>query len=397
MPTTLTDKFCRSTPCPQRSAKLYRDTKTPGLALRLTAGGSRSFVFCYSAPDGREKRRTLGAYGTWSLGAARKEAKALRRLVDLGQDPFEERDARRHGLTINQLYHWYRDGELTRLAERTQENVRHAFEKQIMPRLGKNKLVASLQRDDVQQLVDQISKSNGPVAANRMHSHFRKALNLAVAAGMVEENPAAKSIRRNPEHNRERYLCQSEIKRLLKAVSSHRSRPAAAAIMLLLLTGARKSEILSMKWADVDLDEARWIKPASQTKQRRPHHVPLSSEAIELLKDVRKDAATSPFVFPGRGLSGHRSSIKKDWEEVRAAAGIEDCRLHDLRHTFASLAVSNGVSLEFVGALLGHSQATTTHRYAHLHDGPLRQTVNDIGGLITGVSPPLPDATSEDD
>lgn len=386
MPTPLSDKFCRSAPTPAHGAKLYRDSNTPGLALRITAAGNRSFVFCYSAPDGREKRRTLGAYGTWSLGAARQEAKILRRSVDRGDDPFEERDARRTGLTIGQLWEWYEAGELTRLSERTQENVRHAFEKQILPRLGKAKRVSSVARDDVQQLVNQVTKSNGPVAANRMHSHLRKALNLALADDLIEDNPAAKSIRRNREEHRERYLSQTEIDRLMKALAAHRSKPAAAAIMLLLFTGARKSEVLSMEWSHLDLDSGRWIKPASQTKQRRTHHVPLSTDVVATLRELRKTGFESRYVFPGRGNESHRACIKKDWDQVRSAAGIEDCRLHDLRHTFASIAISNGVPVEFVGALLGHSQASTTKRYAHLHDEPLRRTVNDIGKIIGGGS-----------
>ncbi len=388
MPLSLSDKFCRTAPKPASGAKLHRDTNAPGLALRITASGSRSFVFCYSAPDGREKRRTIGAYGTWSLGAARQEAKVLRRAVDRGEDPFEERDARRTGVTLGQLWEWYREGELTRLSVRTQENVRHAFEKQILPRLGKAKRASAIGRESVQQLLDQVTKANGPVAANRMHSHLRKALNLAVAEGMIEENPAAKAIRRNREEHRERYLSQAEIRRLVKVLATHRSRPAATAIMLLLLTGARKSEVLSMEWSHLDLDTGRWAKPASQTKQRRSHHVPLSADVLAILRELHEARHGDRYVFPGRGNMSHRTCIKKDWDQVRTAAEIEDCRLHDLRHTFASVAISSGVSMEFVGALLGHTQASTTKRYAHLHDQPLRRTVNEIGKIMGGRESP---------
>lgn len=381
----LNDKFCKNVSPPSSGSKLYRDGKTKGLALRVTAAGSRSFVFCYMSPIGRERRKTIGSIEVWSLTAARKEAKDLRRCVDRGDDPFAIRDKQSQGLKLGELWSWYAENELYRLGARTRENVTNAFEKQILPLIGKWTLIETLQRSDVQRLIDRVSERNGPVAANRMHSHFRRALNLAMAAGMIEENPAAGPLRRNHETHRERYLDNAEIERLVQVLAAHRARDAADAILLLLLTGARKTEVLSMEWQHIDLDSGRWLKPAERTKQRRLHVVPLSGHARDLLL-ARRDKASSRFVFPGRESGAHRTSIKKVWEEVRELAGLGNCRIHDLRHTFASMAVSQGCSLEAIGALLGHSQTSTTQRYAHLHDEPLRRMVENIGDAFSGTS-----------
>ena len=156
------------------------------------------------------------------------------------------------------------------------------------------------------------------------------------------------------------------------ALSQHQNGLAADAIKLLLLTGARRSEVLGMRWDEIDLEARIWIKPPSRTKQKRMHRVPLSGSVMELLAQLRDGAKGEEFVFPGTGSSGHLADIKRSWASVCAEAGIVNCRLNDLRHSFASLIVSNGGSLETIGGLLGHSQTQTTKRYAHLFDATLR-------------------------
>jgi integrase len=215
---------------------------------------------------------------------------------------------------------------------------------------------------------------------------------LAVKWHMRPDNPA-KGIERNKEYHRRRYLSGDELVRLTKALSKHPNKEAADAIRLLLLTGARRGEVLSMKWADIE--DGVWSKPPSSTKQKDHHQVPLSAPALQLLAHIRKhQRPRAGFVFPSHGASGHLVEIKKSWWQITKAAGIEGLRLHDLRHSYASQLVSGGASLPLIGALLGHSNPLTTARYAHLFHDPLRAATEKVGAVITAagkpVKPPTP-------
>jgi integrase len=162
--------------------------------------------------------------------------------------------------------------------------------------------------------------------------------------------------------------------------------PGAVAVKLLMLTGARRGEVLSMRWRDVDLASGIWIKPPSRTKQRRVHRVPLSQEAVETLRSQKASSGGHDFVFPSGGRQGHMVAIKRVWSKLCRVAAIESCRLHDLRHSFASVIVSNGGNLELIGGMLGHSQPSTTKRYAHLYDTPMREAAELVSRTVSGRS-----------
>jgi len=141
-------------------------------------------------------------------------------------------------------------------------------------------------------------------------------------------------------------------------------------------------EVLSMRWENIDFERGVWGKPAAATKQKRDHHVPLTAEAMALL-EARRKATNGDWVFPARySPTGHLTSIRVFWSQVCKRAGIPDCHIHDLRHTFASLAARQGVSLQVVGGLLGHSDHKTTNRYLHLYDGPLRAAVKAVAEVV---------------
>ena len=169
---------------------------------------------------------------------------------------------------------------------------------------------------------------------------------------------------------------------MLVAVSHLDDREAAAAILLLLLTGARMNELLQATWEQFDLDDdGIWVKPASNTKQKRVHRIPLNTRAVAMLKQLRRLADPDQrLVFPTRARVGN---IRTAWEQVRREARLADVRIHDLRHSYASLLINNGVTLYEVGALLGHSDVTTTSRYAHLTDATLRRATEKAGRALT--------------
>jgi integrase len=216
--------------------------------------------------------------------------------------------------------------------------------------------------------------------ANRVIALMSKMLNLAIRWQWVERNEAG-FVERNPEQPRERFLADREYGQLLRAIGASKNVLAAKAIHLLLLTGARRSEVLSARWDQFDLEKGVWRKPAATTKQNRLHQVPLSQEAVELICSLPRDGE-QPHLFPSGSKVGHLTDVKKTWGAIRREAGIGDMRLHDLRHAFASTVVSSGYSLPVVGALLGHTQPQTTARYAHLVDDKLREATNRAAGSI---------------
>jgi integrase len=151
------------------------------------------------------------------------------------------------------------------------------------------------------------------------------------------------------------------------------------------LTGARRGEVQAARWRQFDIEAGTWTKPGATTKQKTEHRVPLSAPARQLLVELRAEAALdADYVFPSHGERGHRVELKKDWAALCKAAEITDARIHDLRHTYASLLASAGLSLPIIGALLGHTQPATTARYAHLLDDPLKAATERVGAILSG-------------
>ena len=155
----------------------------------------------------------------------------------------------------------------------------------------------------------------------------------------------------------------------------------ANAIRFLLLTGARRGEVLQAEWGQFDLSSGVWTKPSAHTKQKREHRVPLSEAAIELLEKIRRET-NGQFVFPGRKPGAALAELKRSWQTIRRRANLENVRLHDLRHTYASILASSGMSLPIIGALLGHTQTSTTERYSHLQDDPLREATERVANVL---------------
>jgi integrase len=228
-----------------------------------------------------------------------------------------------------------------------------------------------------------ITDHGTPVRANRALILLSKLFTLAVRWQMRDDNPVA-GIERNHEEPRHRYLAGDEMERLAAALAGLRNQHAANAIRLLLLTGARRTEVLAATWDQFDLDAGVWTKPSSHTKQKKLHRIPLSTPAVALLDAMRVEAGRSPYLFHGRGAKGHLAGIQKSWVTVCQAAGIADAHLHDLRHSYASALASGGQSLPVIGALLGHTQAQTTQRYSHLIDDALREATDKAATVITG-------------
>jgi len=207
-------------------------------------------------------------------------------------------------------------------------------------------------------------------------------LALAVMWKMRPDNPC-RGVERNGEDKRQRYATAAEVKRLSKALAEHDDRDAADIFTILLLTGARRGEVLKARWNDFDLDKGVWTKPGATTKIRTTHVVPLSAAVIALLSSREK---ISEFVFAGR-VGGHRVEIKANWRRICKAAKINGLRVHDLRHSYASALVNAGASLPLIGSMLGHAQASTTLRYSHLLDATQRQAAEQVAAEMLSAPP----------
>ncbi len=372
----LTDRMVKSMELPKQGNRIAYDGQLAGFGIRATPNGRKSFILNYRF-EGRERRITIGRYPEWTVVAARKRAQELRLLIGTGTDPLAKRETKRAAPTIRDVFHRYDRDYIPRLSKDVATDYRKKFEKYILPAMGAEK-VEDVTFSDCERLHRQVSM-HSPIAANRMIAILRRALNLAISWDWLERNPA-KGIEFNPERARETYLSPAQIRDLLEALDRHPERASADAIKLMLFTGCRRGEALGARWDQFDEALRIWTKPAATTKQRRIHRVPVSPPVTQLLKD-RKRLASSQYVFPGKE-GQPLTRVKRTWATVRKQAKLDGVRMHDLRHTFASIAVSQGQSLPIIGAMLGHTQTQTTARYAHLFDDPLMAAVKSVSEVL---------------
>jgi integrase len=381
----LTDKIIRALETPDKGNRITYDVGLPGFGIRVTMAGAKSFVLNYRRKtDGLERRFTIGTFPAWSVTAAREEAKRLKRDVDGGGDPVGKFKAEREAPTVAVLCARFEAEHLPRLRPATAQMYRGLIKNEVVPALGRMK-VAAVEFADIDRLHRSVSR-RAPYLANRLLALLSKMFALAVLWN-IRSNSPVRGVQRNQEIKRKRYLSGDELNRLTKALATYHNVEVTDAIRLLLLTGARKSEVLSATWSQFDFGAGTWTKPGATTKQKTDHIVPLSAPARQLLAHVRERNKSAKFVFPGPGPSGHRTNLKRDWERICRKADIVGLRVHDLRHSFAAQLASAGVGINVVGALLGHTQPSTTSRYAHLFDDTLRAATERVGAIITGAQP----------
>jgi integrase len=402
----LNDTIVKALPKPSSGNKITYDGEVKGFGVRVTSGGSRSFILNYRTRSGRERRYTIGQFPEWKTGAARQEASNLKKTIDRGEDPLALVEADRGAKTVGDMARRFTEEHLPKTRPSTAKNYTLLLEKFILPVLRHHK-VAEVTYADIDDLHRKVTKGGAPYQANRSIAVLSKMFSLAMRWQWRPDNPA-KGIERNPEEKRHRYLSPAELAKLTEALGGAEDQQAANIIRLLLLTGARSGEVMAARWEQFDLKGGVWTKPGSTTKQKTLHRVPLSAPARLLLVDIRaaaeaeatkKGKAVSSFIFPGRG-SEHRAEIKYAWHDLCVAAGVvtvetvkdakgreritvkPSARIHDLRHTYASVLASAGLSLPIIGALLGHSQPATTARYSHLMDDPLRAATERAGAIV---------------
>ncbi len=387
--------------------RIFWDSDILGFGLRVSAIGRITYILQYRI-EGRQRRFKIGSHGSpWTPELARQEAKRLLGCVATGDDPQRVKFDERAELSVAQVCDLYlAEGLLTR-KQTSIASARADIEHHIKPLLGMHR-VSSLTRADLEGLLRDVAAGKtvrtvkqgprrlarvrgGKGAANSTLTTMSAALGFAVTRKLRADNPAI-GIRKFPSRKIERFLSPVELARLGQVLAGAASLGvespfALAAIRLLMLTGCRKNEILTLKRIHVDHYHRCLRLPDSKTGSKIVHMGMAAMRVIAAVPVV----AGNPYLLPGRSDGTHVTDLQACWERVRAAAGLEDVRIHDLRHSFASVGAASGDSMLIIGALLGHSSPKTTARYTHLSDHPLKSAADRISEEIARFLDPHAD------
>ena len=358
------------------------DDDIPGLGLRVLPSGRKGYVVQYRAGR-RSRRMSLGPSSVLTCEQARTRAITIIAAAKNGEDPAAERDAGRKAITIKELSERFdREHISLRVKPSTAKEYRRNLERFILPALGRL-TVTGITRADVAKFHHDLRHI--PYQANRCLEVVSKMFNLAELWGLRPDgsNPR-KHIKKYPEEKRERFLSAAELRRVGEVlremeVEGVELPSAILAVRLLILTGCRLNEIMTLKWEYVDFTDTALHLPDSKTGAKVVH---LGQPAIELLKAAERIEDNS-WVVTGTLEGKHLSDLQPFWQRVRARAGLKDARIHDLRHTFASTAVAAGQGLLMIGKLLGHTQVQTTARYAHLAAEPVQLAANAVAESLS--------------
>ena len=351
------------------------DSRMPGLGVRVRPSGGKSWVLLRAAADG-SRRTTLGPVSAMGVEEARRECHARR------ASPEPEPAPRRTVPLFRDFVEGeWREVQFERCKPSTRKGYRSLLDARLLPAFGPKPLDRIAQAD-VRRWFDAFSRT-APGNANHALALLRQIMNFAGAHGHVGANPA-RGIKPNPRPALTRFLSREEVERLhaaldREAAKGNRFRQQADIVRLLLLTGCRRGEIVELRRSEVHGDMLVLV----DTKTG-PRKIPLGTEARRIL--ARQPRAESPYVFPSpRDPSRPRGRVLPLWERVRREVGIEDVRLHDLRHTHASHAVMNGVPVPVVSRMLGHSNTRMTLRYAHLGDRDIEAAAERVGREIAAL------------
>ena len=395
----LTNRLAKSLPpIPGTIQRIFDTDKqhSPrGLLLRITPNGARVWALQYRVKDsGRQREVTIGEVKSWTLAEARARGHELRRLIDTGGDPLAAQQIKAAAPTVDELWARFEAEALPSRAPRTRDEYRAQARDWILPALGRLK-VAAVRREDIEKLHRKITEAGKERRANSVKSLCSLIFVQASAWGIRADNSnPCQHVKGNREHPRRRYLDdeKGELARLEAALEEWRpKRPDSVDIIeLSMLTGARRGEILGMRWSDLDLGRAVWHQRPESNKQRDWHSPALPTRAVEILARRKAERVVrtlvklreDDFVFSGGNSKTAANRFEKDWYLIRATAGLNDLRFHDIRHSVASWLISANLNLDVVGQVLGHKKAATSRRYAHLHDAARRQAAAIIGAKV---------------
>ncbi len=362
---------------------IFYDTDLTGFGLKASPTGALSFVVEYRPGAGgrsvSKRRMVIGTPKNLTPEEARNQASGILARVRLGHDPAAERSNAQKAETISELLTSFMDDHIrAKRKSRTAKLFQSYIDNHIEPALGTRK-APSLTRADIGRFHKAIGKTK-PVTANRVLALIGAAYSYGLRAGHLPDHMAnpASGIEKFREQVRERFLSEAELLRLGEAIRriTNIGPHAAAALRLLIFTGARLREILDLRWDHVDLQRGLLFLPNSKTGKKT---IVLGAAALAVLENLPR---VGNFVIAGTDNERPRADLQRPWGLVSRRANLAGLRLHDLRHSFASVGAGSGFGLPVIGKLLGHSNSKTTERYAHLAADPLRRASDAISGSI---------------
>lgn len=352
---------------------VYHDKKTTGLQVRVSSTGRKTFCVYRRVKGGQPERVTLGQYPEMTIERARGEAAKVNAEIENGASVAKVKRAHREEPTFEEVFELFIPGKRKRdgrpLSERTKKDYRDSLRIHLAKIKGMK--LSQIGRDDVKRIHATATKKS-PASANRALAIVSSVYNYAIdELGIYGgSNPAAR-VKKNYEAPRERFAQADELPRLFAAMAED---PLGDFFMLALLTGARRSNLQAMRWADLDLEHGVWR--VEMTKNGTPQNVPLTLEAVAILAGRKEAGAKSEFVFPGSGATGHLVEPKKGWARILKNAELTDLRIHDMRRTLGSWQAKTGASLTIIGKSLNHKTHQATAIYARLDLDPVRKSVN---------------------
>ena len=364
---------------------LYWDSVISGLFLKVTPKGKKSFYLYYRNSNNQQRKPKIGDYPSITIDNARTKAQQWKSDILNGKDPSIEKQSHKEAMLISQVCERYIiEHALPYKKPSSIRDDKAMIKNYINPILGK-KRVDFVTREDIAKLHH--SLKDRPYQANHVRALLSKLFNLCELWGLREQgtNPTI-HVKKFKEYKRERYLSSDELQRLsdtLHKCHIHQLEMQSAidCIRLLIFTGCRLGEIQTLRWQDVNVEQQRLELSDSKAGAK---FVYLTAPALSILNDIERKN-NNPYVIIGRKEGTHLQDIQKIWQRIRKKAYLEDVRIHDLRHSFASVGAGLGLSLPMIGKLLGHTQATTTARYAHLANDPTKQAAERIAQEINNA------------
>ena len=369
-------------PLPGKRATYY-DTQTRGLHLIITDKGTKTF-YVRRKLNGVSERVVIGRFPDYPIEQARGKAGALNSAFSKGENPADLRRAARAELTLGTLFEEYID-RYARHHTKTWPDMQANFRRYLSH--WQNRKLSTLAKAEVQKLHADLGKSNGRYTANRVLELLRAMFNKGISLGLCADYNPALGITKYRVKSRDRFMQADELPRFFRALAEEENRTIRDYVLLSLLTGARKSNVLAMRWEEINVERATWSIP--ETKNGEPLTVPLTQTAVEILKARQEERSPeNAYVFPGDGATGHLVSPKKTWKRILERAGIKDLRIHDLRRTMGSWQAVTGASLVIIGKSLGHKDVSTTMIYSRLNIDPVRQSMESATNAMFAAGEP---------
>ena len=394
---SFTKKVLDKLPLPPVGKRVdYFDTTTNHLTLRVSHVGTKAFVL-YRKIDGVAERITLGRYPAMSIIQARQMVAQHNGSIAVGQNPDEQKRSLRQESTLGEVFKRY-IVEYAKPHKKSWEIDEQRYNVHLVH--WQNKKLSAIKKQHVQKLlvyiadnqrmIEGIDKANrrkvkkigGKGASNQILRLLRKVFNLAIDWGWDGDNPCSR-IKEYKSKSRDRFLEGDELPKFFEALAEETNTVARDYILASLLTGARRENVLSMRWDQVNLERGEWFIP--ETKNGESQRVPLISAMHDLLKDRKAECGDGQWVFPSHGATGHLTNPDKAWKRILSRAGIDDLRgtwLHDLRRSMGSWQANTGASLSVIGKSLNHKNVNTTAIYARLAMDPVRESMEKAAGAM---------------